>query len=276
MKKKLLVFTASAITLFLVFMVFNVYAHGDDSESENDGVMMNPQQLNQNQNPNQGSIANMFKSGDSESDRPERPERPEKVETPERGDNGQSDQKEMERERGNNSQSDQKEVDQEKSDINNSADNNENEDNGIEENSQKMLMEKSNTIAKAVRQMLTVVAKNKGIGEQVKVIAKKQILNQEAIRESLGQAESRNKIVVFFIGPKYNEINKAKILLKQNNEQINQLSQIGKEISNKDDAKKLDEQVAVLQTTNNQVQKIIDSSENTFSLFGWLSKIFSR
>lgn len=275
MKKKLLVFTASVITLFLVFMVFNVYAHGDDSESGNNGVMINSQQLNQNQNSNQGSVNNIFKSDDSKS------EQPEKVETPKREDNGQSDQEETGRERKekrDNNQSDKKETNHEKSNINSSANENENENEneGMEKNSQKILMEKSNTVAKAVREMLTVVAKNKGIGEQVKVIAKKQVLNQEAIRESLGQVESRNKIVVFFIGPKYNEINKAKTLLKQNNKQINQLSQIGKEISNKDDAKKLDEQVAVLQNTNNQVQKIINNSENTFSLFGWLSKIFSR
>lgn len=260
MKKKILIFTASTITLFLVFMVFNVYAHGDDSESENDGMMTNSQQFNQNQNQNQnqGSITNMFKSDDGES---EQPEKPEKMEIPEKKDN---------------SQSDQKEVDQENNDVNNIAGINENEANRGEDDNQKILMEKSNTVAQAVGEMLNVVKQNKGIGEQVKVIAKKQILNQEAIRESLGQAGSRNKIVIFFIGPKYNEINKAKTLLKQNDKQINQLSQISKEISNKDDAKKLDEQVTILQNTNNQVQKIIDNSENVFSLFGWLSKIFSR
>ncbi len=275
MKKKILIFTASTITLFLVFMVFNVYAHGDDSESENDGMMTNSQQFNQNQNQNQnqGSITNMFKSDDGES---EQPEKPEKMEIPEKKDNSQSDQKEMESEKKDNSQSDQKEVDQENNDVNNIAGINENEANRGEDDNQKILMEKSNTVAQAVGEMLNVVKQNKGIGEQVKVIAKKQILNQEAIRESLGQAGSRNKIVIFFIGPKYNEINKAKTLLKQNDKQINQLSQISKEISNKDDAKKLDEQVTILQNTNNQVQKIIDNSENVFSLFGWLSKIFSR
>jgi hypothetical protein len=136
--------------------------------------------------------------------------------------------------------------------------------------------ERKSQVAKAVQEMLQVADRVGGIGEQVRVIAQNQNQNQEQLEEKLLKVQNRNQLVRFLIGPDYNEINSAKKLLEQNQEQINQLNQIKNQLINQEDQQVLMEQVQTLNQANLEIENSLNTSQNTFSLLGWMFKFFAK
>jgi hypothetical protein len=131
-------------------------------------------------------------------------------------------------------------------------------------------------VANAVQAMLQVADRNGGIGQQVKEIAQNQTQNQEKLEAGLEKVQSRSGIAKFFFGPNYGEINKAKQVLVQNQEQIIQLNQLKAQITNETDAQNLAEQIQVLEQTNSEIQNSLNQSEKGFSLLGWAFKMFAK
>jgi len=131
-------------------------------------------------------------------------------------------------------------------------------------------------VANAVQTMLQVADRSGGIGEQVRVIAQNQNQNEEKLNSSLDKIQNRNKISRFLFGSDYQEIKEAKKVLQQNREQVEQLNQLKSQIANAGDAQTLTEQIRVLEQSNNQVENSLNESENNFSLFGWLVKLFVK
>lgn len=145
-----------------------------------------------------------------------------------------------------------------------------------EDNGKNMGEERRSMVANAVQEMLQVADRTGGIGEQVRVIAQNQVMHQEALEESLEEARDRSGFAKFFIGPKYNKINESKKLLEQNKERVTELNQIHAQILNEADAQNLMEQISLLEQANLQIEATINSSEKTFSLLGWFSKMFVK
>jgi len=145
-----------------------------------------------------------------------------------------------------------------------------------EEDRKKEREEHRSVVAIAVQAMLQVAEKHKGIGEQVRVIAQNQVQAQEEVEVKLMKIEDRGSFAKFLIGPKYSEIKEAEKLLEQNKEQIQQLNQIKLEISNQADLEVLDQQVKILERVNMEIENSLKISQEGFSLFGWLSKVFSK
>jgi hypothetical protein len=131
-------------------------------------------------------------------------------------------------------------------------------------------------VANTVQELLQIADRNGGIGQQVRIIAQNQVQNQEELEKSLQQIQNRSKFVKFFVGPNYNEINKAKKILEQNREQINQLNQIKNQINDQNDIQNLNQQIQVLEQINLEIENFLETSQKGFSLFGWLSKILSK
>lgn len=129
-------------------------------------------------------------------------------------------------------------------------------------------------VANAVHKILEVADRNGGIGEQVRVIAQSQKQNHEEVEEKIEKIKERGNFAKFFIGSKYNEIEKAKELIKKDNEKINQLEELKSKIIDEEDKIKVTEQIETIKKAIIEVQKIIEDEEIYFSLFGWLAKIF--
>jgi uncharacterized protein YpmB len=115
---------------------------------------------------------------------------------------------------------------------------------------------------------------NPGIGEKVRAIAKEQNESAERISSSLDKIQKRNSVIKFLIGPNYNEIKKTKQELEQNRLRIQNLNQIMNQLQNQGDKTLLQEQVQNLEQENTELQNFISQEERTFSLFGWLIKLF--
>lgn len=131
-------------------------------------------------------------------------------------------------------------------------------------------------VANAVQEMLNVAERNSNLGQQIRVIAQSQNQNQEKVDANLERIQSRSRILRFFIGPDYNEINNANGILEQNREQIEQLNQIKNQITNQSDQQQLAEQIQVLEQANLQIEESLIPEQRKFSLFGWLFRSFSK
>ena len=88
--------------------------------------------------------------------------------------------------------------------------------------------------------------------------------------------KSRNSFVKFFVGPKYGEIKKSQKLLEQNKEQIQELTQLGAQLSGKTDQQKISGQIKILEQENKQMETSLDEAKNGFNLFGWAFRIFAK
>ncbi|MDD3662649.1 MAG: hypothetical protein PHT84_02170, partial [Candidatus Pacebacteria bacterium] len=96
------------------------------------------------------------------------------------------------------------------------------------------------------------------------------------LENKLENIEKQSGLSKFLFGPKYGEIKVAKEMLVQNREQITQLNQIQAEITSEADQKILMEQIELLERANMEIEASINASEEGFSLFGWLSKVFVK
>ncbi len=129
-------------------------------------------------------------------------------------------------------------------------------------------------VANAVHQMLQVADRVGGIGEQVRVVAQSQQQNHEEVENELDKIKDRSGFAKFFIGPKYEEIEKAKDLIKQDKEKITKLEELKSTLTSEEDKVKVDEQISIIKGAITEVEKIVGEEQTGFSLFGWLAKIF--
>lgn len=143
-----------------------------------------------------------------------------------------------------------------------------------EDDKSSMGEQRRSQVANAVHEMLQVADRSGGIGEQVRIIAQSQIQNHEGIEEEIEEIKDRSSFSKFFIGPKYEKIEKAKELLKQDKEKINKLEELKASITNEADKIKVTEQIDVIKKALTEVENIINEEQKGFSLFGWLAKMF--
>jgi len=136
--------------------------------------------------------------------------------------------------------------------------------------------QRKSQVANAVQEMLQVAERNNGIGQQVRIIAQTQTQNQEKLEVSLKKVQSRGGFAKFFVGPNYGEINNAKKLLEQNREQIEQLNQIENQLVNQGEEQTLTEQIQTLEQANLEIENSLNVSQKSFSLFGWMFRLFAK
>lgn len=128
-------------------------------------------------------------------------------------------------------------------------------------------------VANAVQEMLQIADRNGGIGQQVRTIAQAQNQEQEKLEASLEKVQNRSGFAKFFVGPNYGEIKNAEKLMEQNQEKIQQLTELKNMIS-LSDQQVLEEQIQVLEQANLQIQNNLNNAEKGFSLLGWMFKMF--
>ena len=143
-----------------------------------------------------------------------------------------------------------------------------------EENKSSMGEQRRSQVANAVQEMLQIADRNGGIGEQVRIIAQSQKQNHEVVEEEIEKIKNRSNFAKFFIGPKYDKIEKAKELLKLDKEKISELEELKASITNVADNAKITEQIEITKKAMTEVENIVGEEKGGFSLFGWLSKIF--
>jgi hypothetical protein len=130
-------------------------------------------------------------------------------------------------------------------------------------------------VAKKVQELLALKTQG-GIGEQIREVAQEQNQDQTRIQEQLNKFESRGKFLKFMIGTDFEAVANLEQLMEQNRLRIQELTQLKDSLVSQGDITVVEETIQALTDQNTALQELIKLEEKTFSLFGWLAKLFSK
>ena len=135
-------------------------------------------------------------------------------------------------------------------------------------------VEQRSAVANAVEQLIRTAAQieNKGIGDQIRLVAQTQTKNHDKIGQSIDKAETRSGFAKFFIGANYKELKLAKQTMEETQNQIKELEQIMTQLTNDAEKIAIANQIIVLQQTQLELKDQIGELSSGFSLFGWISR----
>lgn len=113
-----------------------------------------------------------------------------------------------------------------------------------------------------------------GVGDQIRTIAQEQNQNQEQVRASIGTIQNGSRFAKFLFGPNYFEVRTAQQLLVQNQEQLQQLSQLKNQLTSSGDQESVNQQIQAFTQENERLQNNLNVAQGGFSLLGWLFRMF--
>ncbi len=118
-------------------------------------------------------------------------------------------------------------------------------------------------------------------GDSLKIIilADGQIKNDQAMGDLANKAFDSNALKKFFIGPNYTSLdafNQSDLYTSGRIEQMNQLKAELQKVESAEVATEYGSYVDKLTKNNQDLISIIDKQENSFSMFGWLIKMFQK
>jgi cell division protein FtsB len=127
-----------------------------------------------------------------------------------------------------------------------------------------------------VQSLLNVANREGGIGDEVRVIAKTQNESASTTAKAVTEVENRGKVQTFFFGSDYKNLGqlRSEIVTTKNN--IDQLKKIQAKAKLESDKTELEAQIKTLEDSQTKVDNFVKDHENTFSLFGWFFKMFSK
>jgi hypothetical protein len=137
-------------------------------------------------------------------------------------------------------------------------------------------LERRNEVANAVQEMLQVAERNEGIGDQIRQVAQEQNQIQEEAEGALSKAQERKGMVKFLIGPNYSQLKKVEEKIQEHQDKFQKLESLKMQMENTEDRVVLDEEISSIKQVAEEVQEEIKQQKRGFSLFGWLTKAFSR
>jgi len=113
-------------------------------------------------------------------------------------------------------------------------------------------------VANAVKEMERVAENNRGIGDQVRVIARNQNRVQEEAETALQTAQKRSGFSKFFIGPNYGQLKTVEDRLENHTENLAELKELKDQVLSSTDQGSLDEQIQVMEEIKAALAAIIE------------------
>lgn len=137
--------------------------------------------------------------------------------------------------------------------------------------------EHRSTVTNSVQNMLRVADQEVGeIGQRIRVIAQEQNESINATIQAMEKVQTRSLIQKFFFGSDYNNLNTLKNEMTQTQERLNQLNGLIGDIQDEIDKEEIQNQIQILEQEKIKIENFVQTQENTFSLFGWLTRLFNR
>ena len=139
-------------------------------------------------------------------------------------------------------------------------------------------LEHQSKVASAAEELIRVAAQieNKGLGDQIRLVAKTQNENQDKIGQSIDKVSQRNKVTKFFIGSNYKELKAAKQTLSENQNQIKELKSLMAQLTTDADKYLIADQIITLQQIQLELKDQIGELAGGFSLFGWMNRWINK
>ncbi|MBU1877037.1 hypothetical protein KKA72_01660 [Patescibacteria group bacterium] len=132
------------------------------------------------------------------------------------------------------------------------------------------------TVANSVQNILQIADREGGIGEQVRAIAQQQNQSVDTTVQAMEKVQTRSKIQTFFFGSDYKNLGTLRSEMVQTRNRLEQLNRLTEDIQNEGDKIELQNQVQALEQEQIKIESFVKNQENTFSLFGWLVRLFNR
>lgn len=131
-------------------------------------------------------------------------------------------------------------------------------------------------VAQAVEGLLQLGDKtsDKTLGEQIREIAQQHGQSAEKIIEEEDKLNQRSGVLKFFVGSDLASVDEINQQMEQIRNQVRELNQIRTQLQNEGDQTELQNQIKILELQLTNFQNSLDAQESTFSLFGWLLKLF--
>jgi len=127
-----------------------------------------------------------------------------------------------------------------------------------------------------VQNILKVADHEKGIGEQVRLIAKEQNQSATTTAWAIEKVEKRNKIKRFLIGSDYRNLGAMRSELVKTQNRLEKLNQLLADAKTEADKTALQTEIQKLTAEQTRIENFIKSQNGKFSLFGWLVKMFDK
>lgn len=136
--------------------------------------------------------------------------------------------------------------------------------------------EHRSTVASFVKSLLRVADREDGIGDQVREVAKSQNDSATTTAEAIDKVKSKGGISTFFFGSDYKNLGALRSEISKTQNNIDQLKNALTKVTNATDKAELSIQIKALEDSQVKVSAFVDAHENTFSMFGWLVRMFSK
>jgi len=132
------------------------------------------------------------------------------------------------------------------------------------------------SVATFVQSLLKVADRERGIGAQVRVIAKAQSDSASTSAEAIAKVEKRSALQTFLFGSDYRNLGVLRSEIATTTNNIRQLKDLLDKATSVADKAELSAQIQVLEDSQAKLEAYVEAQENVFSFFGWFSRIFSK
>lgn len=136
--------------------------------------------------------------------------------------------------------------------------------------------EHKNDVENFVESLLKVAEHEKEIGEKVREVAHEQDDLASTTAKVIEEVNSRSKVATFFFGSDYKNLGQLRSELVTTENNIQELKTLSSKASSATDKAELENQAKALEEAKAKVDAFITEHENTFSLFGWVVKMFAK
>jgi len=133
-----------------------------------------------------------------------------------------------------------------------------------------------NTVANSIQALLQVANKQGGVGTQVRAIAQQQNQSATTTIKAMEKVQTRSKVKTFFLGSDYKNLGTLRSEMVQTRNRLEQLNTLMENVQNEGDKTELQNQVQILEQEQTKIESFIKTQEGTFSLFGWMVKLFNK
>ncbi len=131
-------------------------------------------------------------------------------------------------------------------------------------------------VAKFVESLEKIADKDKKVGEQVREIAKAQQEMDESIANAIDKVKKRGKFVTFLVGTDYKNIGKIRSESVKTDQRIVKLETLVNQAATSEIKDTLNKEIQAIKDEQLKLDNFIKMNEQTFSLFGWLAKMFAN
>ncbi len=131
-------------------------------------------------------------------------------------------------------------------------------------------------VAAMVKSLLAVADREGGIGSDVRGIARMQSDSASTSAEAIAKIEGRGPIKTFLVGSDYKNMGQIRSEIEMTQNNVHRLKNLLMKTASSTDRIELVTQIRALENSQKQLDAFVKAHENSFSLLGWVAKMFSK